>query len=154
RKSWLSARALSTRSWVSAPSRISRSTWDCSRSSVSIIRGSAASRVPRAQCCTRRPAPHEPTDRAPAVAATPRHPGMGTAGAGIAAGRRRLLLRLSAREVGGGPLLALRGDLAIRDQLADRQGEVLGRGPQLLVDLLDAQAGVCLDERGKLLRQH
>src|SRR5262245_26931968 len=63
-----------------------------------------------------------------------------------------LLLRSAlAREVGRRPLLALGADLAIGDQLADRQSQVLGRRAQLLVDLLDAQARVGLDVRRKLL---
>src|SRR4026208_1588268 len=56
-------------------------------------------------------------------------------------------------EIRGGPLLALGADHAVGDQLADRQREVLGGGPELLVDLLDAQARVALHERCKALGQ-
>src|SRR5262245_59367652 len=55
--------------------------------------------------------------------------------------------------VRGGPLLALGGDHAVGDQLADRKREVLGGGPELLVDLLDAQARVALHERCEALGQ-
>jgi hypothetical protein len=82
--------------------------------------------------------------RAPAESGPPRR-----AGADV----RSLVLRLLAGEVRRGALLAFGADRAIRDQLADRQREVLGGGPQLLVDLLDAQTGVRLDERAELLRQ-
>lgn len=45
-----------------------------------------------------------------------------------------------AREVLRGPLLALGADHPIGDQLANRQREILGRGAEILVDLLDTQA--------------
>src|SRR6185503_19908811 len=50
-------------------------------------------------------------------------------------------------------LVALGGDHTGGHQLADGQREVVGAGPELLVDLLDAQPGMALDERGELLRQ-
>src|SRR5690349_12160276 len=62
-------------------------------------------------------------------------------------GRRALALALAlAGEVLGRALLTLGADLAVADQLAQRQRQVAGGGAQLLVDLLDAQARVLGDE--------
>ena len=159
RKSWLSARALSRRSWVTAPCSISRSIWDCSRSSVSTIQDPGASGVPRSNPVRTVRTPARRRTRPPTALAARDHSRLGhgdrrrpESPPGTAVGGL-LLRRPLAREVGRGPLLAFRRDLAVRDQLADRQGEVLGGGAELLVDLFDAQAGVRLDERGKLLRQ-
>src|SRR5690349_12932109 len=58
-----------------------------------------------------------------------------------------LLLAVAAREVLSRALLALGLELAVGDQLADRQREVLRGRTQLLVDLLDAQTRVLRDER-------
>src|ERR1044071_6703948 len=69
--------------------------------------------------------------------------------------RGELLLRCAlAGVVGRRPLLTLRADLAICNQLADRQCEILGRRAQPLADLLDAQTRVGLDVRRKLVGQH
>src|SRR4029434_7461518 len=60
-----------------------------------------------------------------------------------------LVFALATGEVRGRALLALGLDHPLRDQLADRKGEVLGRRAELLVDLLDAQTGIRLDKRGE-----
>src|SRR4051812_25519347 len=71
---------------------------------------------------------------------------------------QRLVFRLllpaatpGAGKVRGRPLLALGVDRALAEQLADRQRQILGRGAELLVDLLDPQARVLLHERGERL---
>src|SRR5678816_2548131 len=66
---------------------------------------------------------------------------------------RGLVFTLATGEVRGRALLALGLDHPLRDQLADREGQVLGRRAELLVDLLDAQTGIRLDKRGELAGQ-
>src|SRR5258706_16446552 len=67
--------------------------------------------------------------------------------------RSASVLRLPPGEVRGRALVALGADYPLGDQLADRQRQVLGRRPELLVDLLDAQTRIRLDERRKLPRE-
>jgi hypothetical protein len=65
-----------------------------------------------------------------------------------------LLLPLAfAGEVRRRALLALGLDHAVLEELADRQREVLGRGAELLVDLLDAQSGILADELDERIRE-